>query len=47
MQCFESAEPVKAAWHDVKCTVKEKLDFVNATFQNLKKNMLACKKPQN
>ena len=31
MQCSESAKPMKAVWHDVACTVKTKLDFVNVT----------------
>ena len=36
MQCCESAKLAKGALHDVKCTVKVKLDFVNLTklFQN-------------
>ena len=31
---------MKAAWHDVNCTVKPKLDFVNVTklFQNVNKH---------
>ena len=39
MQCSESAKPVKPVWHDVKCTVKAKLDFMNVTklFQNISK----------
>ena len=39
LQCFESAKPMKAVWHDVTCrsTLKAKLDTVNVTklFQNV------------
>ena len=40
MQCVESAKPLKAVWHDVKCTLKAKPDFVNVTklFQNVNKH---------
>ena len=29
MQCFQSAKPVKAVWHDVIWTVKARVDFLN------------------
>ena len=31
MRCSESAKPMQAVWHDVTCTAKAKLDFVNVT----------------
>ena len=39
MDGCESANAVKAAWHNLTCTVKAKLDFVNGTklFQNVSK----------
>ena len=44
MQCFEFEKPVKAVWHDVTCTVKGKLDFVNVTKSVQNVNISACKK---
>ena len=40
MQCSESAKPMKAVWHDVTCTVKTTLDFVNVAklFQHVNKH---------
>ena len=40
MQCSETAKPMKAVCHNVSCTVKAKLDFVNVT-----KLFQKCKQP--
>ena len=45
MQCFQSAKPVIAVWHDLTSTVKAKLDFVfvKKVFQNVNKHLRILK----